>query len=312
MNKKTKRFLVSALIIFAVGSLIALGSYIFAVASDLDIYGNSERTYDFDSFTLTLDELKSQTNTGDQDIVQLQINTQAANVRVLRTDGVSQIEFHRMDRNNLILDFNAGILSVTEPNSVNYYGLTVENGSFSFHGLRHLFHQAGFQTGHQIVVLLNPNDTLSALHLNSTAGNVLVDGVDIAADLTIASTAGNIKVLNSNSPGADLVVRLSAGKIDYRDSTFSIAALNVTAGQIEAERFGGSLSAEAVAGRIRVCADKDLESYSIRAVTSLGNVHIADQGAVGGTYHLSTGENITETIALECTVGPIYLEKINS
>ena len=312
MNRKTKRLLIGALIVFALGSLITLGSYIFAVASDLDIYGNSDRSYDFASYTLTLADLKSVSNAGDQEIAQLQINTQASNVRVVRTDGISQIEFHRIDQNNLVFDFTSGILSISEPNSVNYYGLTVENGSFSFHGLRHLFHQAGFQTGREIVIRWNPADPLKSLHLNSTVGDVTVEDVEFSGDLTIASTVGHVRVKNSVSPNADLVVRLSVGNIDYADSEFSMAALNTTVGEIRAARIDGSMSAETVVGRISLRSDRPLTSFSIRATTTVGSVHVPEKGSVGASYHQSGEDNTPDSIALECTVGPIYLEKIDS
>lgn len=303
MKRTTKSILITALCIFCAGALLTVTCLVVSLATKTDLYGDATREYDYSPFQLSFSELFELAGASNGAFSELFLDMQACHVRVEKTDGASRIEFENTDRNNLVFTEDYGILTVSEKQAVNRYGLEVSGQSISFDGFRHLFRYQSIGAAPDICIYLGAADQPTSLRLNATLGAIELTDVALDGGITLSLSYGNVTLDRCTGADGALSVRVSCGSIECRDSSFPASTLQTSCGSVLCLNMKGDVTANSMVGNISYsCAEGEIPT--LRATTTLGRVTPSEKS---GSQLTLSPLGATCNVLLTTTVGNVNL-----
>ena len=201
MKKNTKSMLISALILFCAGLILALGSALFVKIRGIDLYGvpyvsslreNSELS--LSSILAHSPESNFMKKLAKKEYARVSVDTFAGNVEITSTDGPTKIILEDANTTNLNIQVIGETLTIEEVNSVGFMGIFMDRDGFSFKGLRQLFgsgNSAAFDQ--KIKIELSKDIPIDQLDVNTKSGNVVLSNLETEL-VNVSVAIGNVNI----------------------------------------------------------------------------------------------------------------------
>lgn len=300
MKKNVIKLLTASLVIFLLGIVICSVAFIYAKATDVNLFDWTEFSAS-PSYELNFDNVEKK---GSLPLNAIDIRAEKADVTVYATDGKSRVFFENPDSEKTTCTVENGILKIYDSVPFFIMGLSVEDGKTSFAGFRNVFSQGLYSHGDKsVTIYLNENDIIGDIKISLGIGNVTISDINFE-NLTLSSSYGNATIENSHiAEKAD--INLKKGNISIENCSYVFVNAASTVGTITAQVGGRKTNCETTLGNINVKTDKAISDYNLRA--SLSNGKIFSDGTVcdGKEYNIANVDG--ESIWLKSVSGDISI-----
>ncbi len=297
MKRTTKSLLLTALILFCVGVLLTLGSFLFVKIRGIDPYGIEKSLKTPEDKTVTLSDILANSpnsnfvkGTASVEFSSVELTSFSGKVVLKPTDGETRIELKQANMQNVSFEIVGETLTVKDTKPVGMMGFFVDDGGFSYHGLRQIFGPGNTLESNRVVTLyLNEETEVAKITLSSMVGDVEVDGIR-AWQLLITVSVGDITAKNCTVS-------------DRFEITGSFSDVNV------ADNHTASIKAETKVGTIEALLSQP-ETTSVNFDVWLGSVNVKTteptasykmnfDTIIGGIYN--NGEKLGKNVQTDAT-----------
>ena len=273
MKKTTKSLLLTALILFSAGILLTLGSFIFVKIKGINPYGIEKSEKNPEDKTITLQEILEQSHnsnyvrgTSTVPYSKIDLTSFTGKVRILPAEGKTLLSLEKANLKNLSCEIVGETLTIKDLKAVGFMGFFVDEGGFSFHGLRQIFGPGNSAESDRVITLyLDPSIEVSQISVNSYVGSVLIDGISMW-NLNVNSSVGDVTVQNCKITNGKITAEGSFSDLYLNgNNTVSIAA-STKIGSINVHLTSPvtqSIIADAWLGNIAIKSDLATKTYKM-------------------------------------------------
>jgi len=311
MKHATKSMLLTGAIVFCLGLIVTLMSYIYAVSAGITIFDEEIQKPEYVTYTETIDDIARRSAIAGEctypvtNFTKINIDCYVANISIKPTTEKSYIKFTDVDSNNILCSVKNDTLVIQNINPITVYGLSVDKG-FSFNGLRQIFNvSSGISKDRKIEIFLNPNDNFSFLTCNTTVGSVFIDSISMKS-LQSTVNLGKIDIKNSASTDEPMIINGDFTDINLIDSTYISCNVYVVKGDITAKVINNKASFETGFGSISIETTSYLPEYSVRMRTNFGSVKVNNNEVKGSEFNNYSATN--NSISVVAMIGNISLK----
>ena len=316
MKKNTKSMLISALILFCAGLILALGSALFVKIRGIDLYGTPSVSTLREDMEYTLNDILSHSPDSNymkklakQEYARVSVSTYFAEVKIVSTDGPTKVVLEDANTTNLKIQVIGETLTIEEIDPVGIAGIFIDDDGFSFKGLRQLFgHGNSAATEQKIKLYLSNDISIDQLDVVSKAGNTQISALT-SERVNIETTFGNILVDSLSTKHGKLNIKGSISNVELKNLTNVTATVTTKIGNIAAE-IGGvdaefNTILETFFGNVSVTTEDPTTFYKLGLTTKLGE--ITRNGKSNGTS-LSDSSTTAKRITASTILGNISLQ----
>lgn len=282
MKKTTKSMLITALILFCAGLLLALGSALFVKIAGIDPFGVPHITKVIENKELSLNDILAASPDSNymkklskKEYARVSLTSFAGDIEIYSTDGETKVELVNANTSNLNIEIIGETLTVEEVDGVGFMGIYIDRDGFSFKGLRQIFGSGNSASSSKIIKLyLSKNIAIDQVDISSMIGSVKVDGVTTEL-MNIDADFGNIDIRALSASAGKLNIKGNVNDVCLRDMENITSTVSVRIGDIVAN-IGGknefNTMLDAWLGNITVKTKEPTSFYKLAFSTSLGEI----------------------------------------
>jgi len=317
MRRTSKSLLISALVLFAAGLILALSAALFVKIKGIDAFGVQQKTVIIEDKVLTLTDVLS--NSPDSDYMldesdvpfsKVELHSFAGNLVVRPSDGETKLSFEHTNTNNISYEIVGDTLIVKEVEPIGFFGIYVDDDGFSYKGLRQLFGPGNSaNSGKTVTLYLDPNLIVESLVVKSKIGDVTLDAIS-AQEIEVDAFYGKVNLLNLQNSESKVRVNGTVSKILLSNSAYASCNLSSKIGTIEANLgdFGvNSTVLDVWTGKVFVKTVLPTENYKLSLTTTVGS--IMKNGELFGKT-LNESSTTTARISSTAILGDIVIESL--
>ena len=282
MKKTTKSMLITALILFCAGLLLALGSALFVKIRGIDPFGVPHITKVIENKELSLNDILSASPDSNymkklskKEYSRVSFTSFAGDIEIYSTEGETKVELLDANTSNLNVEIIGETLTVEEIDGVSFMGIHINRDGFSFKGLRQIFGSGNSANSTKVIKLyLSKNIAVDQIDISSIIGDITVDS--ISTELTnIYADFGNISIDALSSVSGKLNIKGSVNNVKLSNMENITSTVSTRIGDIEADIGGKSdfnTILDAWLGNITVKTEEPTSFYKLALSSTLGNV----------------------------------------
>ena len=307
--------LITALILFCAGLLLALGSALFVKIQGIDPFGVPQIAKVIENKKLPLSDILASSPDSNymkklskKEYLRVAVTSFSGNVEIYSTDGDTYVELVNANTANLKVEVVGETLAVEEKQAVGFMGIYIDKDGFSFKGLRQLFGSGNSaNTGKTLKIYLSDQIQVDQIDIFSAIGDIVVDGVK-TEKMNITADYGNVIVEDLTAVAGKLDIKGNVNDVTLIDMQNIAATVSVKIGDIEASVSsvdGGSTTVlETWLGNVSVETTEPTTNYKLTLSTSLGEV--SRNGESSGK-ELSSSSTTTNRITSSVIIGDIAI-----
>lgn len=282
MKKTTRSLLISALILFCTGLLLAIGTTLYAKISKIEVYDIQKKARTIENISVSIDEILA--HSPDSNYVKqvsqtkfskIDLSSFVGDVVLSVSEEEPSIVFEEANTNNLSYSVVGDTLVVSEVDPVGFMGFYIDKSGLSFKGLRHIFHPGNaINSGKTITVKLPSTFNLTQIDIYSSIGNVTVDGIS-AASLNIESGNGDVTIKNLSNADGKITIKGNLTDVEMEKNLYTNCAISTHFGNIKTnllENTNASTILDLWCGDIDVKTAPPTTHYKLSLVTSIGSI----------------------------------------
>ena len=281
MRKTTKSMLITALILFCAGLLLALSSALFVKIKKIDAFGTEKKTELIQTKTLSLAQILSDSPKSNyvkklskKEFSKIEIVSFAGDVVIKESSSETKLELDKTNVNNLSAEIIRETLIIKEEAPVGFMGFFIDENKISFQGLRHIF-GIGNSINAEKTITLYVKDTVlpEEIDVISTVGDVTLDKVS-AKKISIASDFGTVALKNSVK-NADSKIKGEFSSVKLKNYKYTSCAIATKFGSVDAEVLDGENQSTVIdiwAGNVDLKTNLPIKHYKLDLSTSLGSI----------------------------------------
>lgn len=282
MKKTTRSLLISALILFCAGLLLAIGATLYAKISKIEVYDIQKKARTIESVTISIDDILSHSpesnyvkQLSQTKFSRIDLSSFAGDVAFTTGEGEPSIILDEANTNNLSYSVVGDTLIISEVDPVGFMGFYIDKSGISFKGLRHIFHPGNAtNSGKTITVKVPATYELTQIDIFSSIGDVTIEGISVAT-LNIDSGNGDIKIKNLSNPNGKITVNGNFTDVEMENNLYVNCAVSTHFGDIKTklvENSNASTSLDLWCGDIDVKTTLPTTFYKLSLTTSLGSI----------------------------------------
>lgn len=312
LKPTAKSMLKSALVIFILGLVVTVVSWIVCAAKDINLYSSSLTENDYRTFTQTINEILDNSENATKNhlsddsypiFTAVDISSLVGSIEIVSTDTDSFIEFNNVDINNLNCCIDGDILVISEKYPVSFMGFEVNSENLGFAGLRQIFLLNTAKSSRSIILHLNPEqipDLVSA-NIYSIIGTVSIDGLT-AGKIQISDKYGKVTVTDSS---ANSEIRIDGNKlnVDFTNNKYQKCNIKTILGDIKADVNCGVAILKTDIGSVYLTVSGSLDEYGIMLEPGRGS--ITANGVTLSEKSIKHLRSTTDTVKVNTTLGSI-------
>jgi len=204
--------LISSLILFAAGLILALSAALFVKISEINPFSIEQKIKIIENKSLSLTDILSVSPESNymkklstKAFSKIDLNSYAGDL-VICAGEETRLELNETNTNNLVYEIVGETLTVREEDPVGFFGIYIDEKGFSFQGLRQIFGPGNSaNAGKTVTLYLSPDAIPEQIQINSVIGDVVLDGV-FADQIHISSFLGSITVRNLANPDGKVTI----------------------------------------------------------------------------------------------------------
>ena len=281
MKKTTKSLLITSLILFCSGLLLALSSALFVKLKGIDAYGVAPVEKTIETKTLSLDDILEASpecnfinKLSNKEFLRVDIGSFTGKV-IVRSAEETSVELFDANTSNLSCKIVGETLTICENAPVGIMGLFIDNNGFSFKGLRQIFGPGNSANRDKVVILNLAEDfPVDRITIKSHLGDVDIYGIS-ADEINVSSFAGDVSFGDLSNENAKITLKSDFGDVNLKNSEYASCSLNLKFGDISAQILDEenvSTVLEAWLGNIKIETIVPTESFKLTLSTTLGGI----------------------------------------
>lgn len=282
MKKTTRSLLISALILFCAGLLLAIGTTLYAKISKVEVYDIKQKARTIESLSVTIDEILAHSpesnyvkQVSQTKFSRIDLSSYVGDVVLSTAEGEPSLALDEANTNNLSYTVVGDTLVVEEVDPVGFMGFYMDKSGISFKGLRHTFHPGNAVNSEKTITIKLPATyNLTQVDIYSSIGNVTVDGISVAT-LNVESDYGNVKIKNLTNTNGKISIKGNFTDVDMDKNFYSNCAISTHFGKINTtllENTNASTILDLWCGKINVKTAPPTTHYKLSLVTSIGAI----------------------------------------
>ncbi len=285
MKHKTKKMLISALILFCAGLLLTTGGYIAAAIGSVGVYETKERPEpDIRSETYSVSQF-----TGGDTFHSLDIRFQVGNVVITKVSGAAQttVQVSEVDMATFTHKVTDGVLVLADDDDYpsSYFGFSFTSDGFTFNGLRQIlnFSSAANSDRTLYINLASDVDALESINISCGAGDVILRNFSVKDNVRVAVSCGDVRA-EKVEVGSAMTLNTDLGDVAVSECSYTRCEVASTKGNITAYITGeGNGTFESVAGDVLIESKNALQNYEITLSATVGSVSVGET-EIGSDY----------------------------
>ncbi|MBQ9941036.1 MAG: hypothetical protein IJO74_05820 [Clostridia bacterium] len=302
MKKNVIKTLFASLIIFILGIVICIISFIYSKVSNIDLFKNNDVSPG-ESYEI---EISMVEKTGQSTLDKIYISAENTDISILSTEKESYILFENPDSEKTECKIENGILKISDTVPFYFMGLSVKNHKYEFAGFRNIFSQGIYsKTNKKITVFLNKNLPIELINISVGVGDINISDLNIQ-ELTVISSVSGIAITNSDIQNT-VSINNKIGNIVFEGCNCIFADINGKIGDIKASASGRKTNCETVLGDISIATENDYTDYSSRASLSYGKIYL--NGDINENKQYSNNIESDKSLWTKTSVGNISFYK---
>lgn len=283
MKKTTKSMLITALILFCAGLLLALGSALFVKIRGIDPFGVPDIINVIENKEFSLNDILANSPESNfmkklskKEYSRIQLISYSGNIEICSTDGETRVELIDANTSNLKVEIIGETLTVEEIDGVNIMGIHLNREGFSFKGLRQIFNAGNSANSSRIIrIYLSKNIAVDQIDVSSIDGDIKIDAVS-AELLNIDADFGNIDIKELSASSGRVNINGNINNVTLSNLKNIISAtVSVKFGNIEAN-IGGNTeftsTLETWIGNVTIKTKEPTTFYRLSLSTSIGEI----------------------------------------
>lgn len=275
--------LVTALILFCAGLVLALSAGLYAKIKKVDVFGTEKASELIQSKTISLAEILSESPNSNymkkltkKEFSKIEIVSFSGDVVLKQSDSKTELKIDKANTNNLQYEIIGETLVVKEIEPVSFMGFFIDEKGISFQGLRHIFGSGNSVNSEKTITLTIKKGTeLEEASLSSTVGNVTLDGVS-AKQTKIKSGFGKVNVFNSQDcPDSKIEINGSFSSVELKNNLYTSCIISAKIGSVDALILEGENQSTVIdlwMGDANIKTKLPTKLYKLDLSTMLGNV----------------------------------------
>lgn len=282
MKKTTRSLLISALILFCTGLLVAIGTTLYAKIAKIEVYDIKEKARTIENLSVTIDEILSHSpesnyvkQVSQSKFTRIDLSSYAGNVVLKVEDGDPTLVLDKTNTNNLTYSVVGDTLVVSEVDPVGFMGFYMDKGGISFKGLRHTFHPGNAVNGEKTITIKVPATfPLTQVDIFSAFGDVTIDGVSVST-LNVEADCGNVNVKNLTNPDGKVSIEGNFTDVEMDKNHYSNCVISTHFGNIKTsllENTNASTILDLWCGKTEVKTAPPTTHYKLSLVTTIGSI----------------------------------------
>ena len=282
MKKTTRSLLISALILFCSGLLLALCTSLYAKIAKIEVLDVEKKARTIETKTITIDDilaLSPESNYVKQlsqtKFSRIDLTSFVGDVVLCVGGENTEVIFDKANTNNLSYAVVEDTLTVSEVDPVGFMGFYMDRGGVSFKGLRHMFSPGNATNSKKTITIKVPASlALTQVDVYSSIGDVTIDGIS-AFTINVESGNGTIDLKNLSNPESKISLKGNFSDIKMKKNLYTNCAVSSRFGTIEThllENSNASTILDLWCGDIDVETDLPTTSYKLSLATSFGAI----------------------------------------
>lgn len=282
MKKTTRSLLISALILFCAGLVLAIGTTLYAKISKIEVYDIQKKARTIENVTLTIDEILSRSpesnyvkQISQSKFSKIDLTSFVGDVVLTVSEGDPLLVLDETNTNNISYSVIGDTLTVSEIDPVGFMGFYMDQSGISFKGLRHIFHPGNAVNSEKTVTIRLPADfILTQVDIYSLIGDVTVDGIS-ANSLNVEAGNGNVKIKNLTNADAKITVNGNFTDVKMENNLYTTCAVSTHFGTIETsllENTNASTILDLWCGDVSVNTVPPTTHYKLSLATTVGSI----------------------------------------
>ena len=282
MKKTTCSLLISALILFCTGLLVAIGTTLYAKIAKIEVYDIKEKARTIENISISIDEILSHSPESNyvKQVTQTKFNridlsSYVGDVILTTDEGEPTLVLDEANTNNLTYSVVGDTLVVSEVDPVGFMGFYMDKGGISFKGLRHTFHPGNaINSEKTITIKLPATFPLTQVDIFSAIGDVTVDGI-AASSINVKANCGTVSVKNLTNPDGKISVEGNFTDVEMEKNFYTNCVISTHFGNIKTsllENTNASTILDLWCGKTDVKTAPPTTHYKLSLVTSIGSI----------------------------------------
>ncbi len=315
MKKTTKSLLITSVILFTAGLLLALSSFLYVKVRGIDPYGIERNIKTPENKTVYLPEILSTSpnanfNSGTSPVPfsKIDMTSFTGDVVIRSTEEPSYLALENANTQNIAIEIQGETLVIRDIRPVGFFGIFIDENGFSFHGLRQIFGPGNSaNAGRTVTVYVNSETELSQINVTSSVGDITVDGIS-AQNLDTKASLGDITIQNCTVSEGKITAAGSFSQITIDEN--EAASINVSSrfGTIHANLTSPTTQSaifDLWVGKIRIRTDLPTTFYKLNLGTAVGKV---TRNQIGVGKSLNDVSTTAKRISSSMILGSIALD----
>lgn len=281
MRRSTKSLLITSLILFCAGLLLALGSALFVKIKGIDPYGVVEKEKVIEDKTISLPQLLENSPESNfikklspKEFLRIDLTSYTGDVIVRAADETS-IELQKANTANLTCSIIGETLTIAEQDEVGILGVYINEEGFTFKGLRHIFGPGNSANLKKVVIVNVAKDfPIDQIDIDSKIGNVSVAGVT-ATTLNVTAKNGNVELRNLPNVDGKISVKGDTVDVNMEDCFYNSCNISVKVGDVNADVLdlrAISTVLESWVGDVEIETDLPTTQYKLVLSSTFGSI----------------------------------------
>ncbi len=283
MKKTTKSLLLSSLVLFCAGLLLAFGSALYAKIAKIDVYDFEDKARLIENKTLKLSDILTVSpdsnyvkKLSETEFNKIDIGSFTGTVNIIGGAKETKLVLKNTNTNNFSYQIVGDTLKLDEVDPVVYFGFAIDKTGFHFKGLRHLFHPGQpANTKKDITLYLSDKNQIENVTLQSTVGDINLTTIT-AEKINIKSGIGHITLKDFASPNAKISISGTKTDVTLDNSDYKSCNINTKFGSVDAtlvKADGQSTNIDIWMGNANVKLDAPDNYYKLGLSTQMGSIY---------------------------------------
>ncbi len=281
MKKTTHSLLISALILFCTGLLLAVVTSLYAKIAKIEVYDVPKKAKTIETISVSIDEILKHSpesnyvkQLSETKFAKIDLSSFVGDVIICQSDK-AELQFNKANTNNLSYIITGDTLTVEEVDPVGFMGFYISRGGISFKGLRHIFNPGNPTNGAKTITIKIPKEqNLTQIDIYSSIGDITIDGIS-SSNINVESGNGDVIIKNLSNPEGKITVNGNFTDVKMEKNLYYNCVVSTHFGNIETK-----LPNHANASTILDlwCGDIDVETnlpathYKLSLTTTLGMI----------------------------------------
>ncbi len=282
MKKTTRSLLISALILFCTGLLLAFGTSLYAKISKIEVYDVAKKARTIETLSIDIDEILKHSpesnfvkQVSQTKFSRIDLSSFVGDVVICVGKDDTELILDEANTNNISYSVIGDTLTVGEVDPVGFMGFYMDKGGISFKGLRHMFNPGNATNGGKTITIKVPASlALTQVDVYSNIGDVTIDGISVAT-LNVQVGNGNLSLKNLANADGKINIKGNFVDVEMEKNLYSNCAISTRFGNIETkllENSNASTILDLWCGNIDVETAHPTTYYKLSISTTMGSI----------------------------------------